>query len=213
MKLTTLNDLVLDWADKRGILEHSSTTAQMVKLLEEYGELASGVAKNDEAKIKDSIGDCLVVAIIMRGIGRRTDCVFDKLPQFESFCVDTYTAQMAVVHCVEYLGRVAWQLNRPMDSSDNIIDEQLTDFVRSLRDVAYHFDTTLDECLALAWDEIKDRRGIMSEDGVFIKVADLEQQLFQLDKKIAEEVFYKRDVTELKSQADELQDLIVKAKR
>ena len=212
MKLTTLNDLVLDWADKRGILEHSSATAQMVKLLEEYGELASGVAKNDKAKIKDSIGDCLVVAIIIRGIGGRTDCVFDKLPQFESFCVDTYTAQMAVVHCVEYLGRVAWQLNRPLQSSDSIIDEQLTDFVRSLRDVAYHFDTTLDECLQLAWDEIKDRKGLMRE-GVFIKLSDLEQQLLELDKEIAEEVFYKRDVTELKRQADELQDLIVKAKR
>ena len=212
MKLTTLNDLVLDWADKRGILEHSSATAQMVKLLEEYGELASGVAKNDKAKIKDSIGDCLVVAIIIRGIGGRTDCVFDKLPQFESFCVDTYTAQMAVVHCVEYLGRVAWQLNRPLQSSDSIIDEQLTDFVRSLRDVAYHFDTTLDECLQLAWDEIKDRKCLMRE-GVFIKLSDLEQQLLELDKEIAEEVFYKRDVTELKRQADELQDLIVKAKR
>lgn len=212
MKSSTLQDLVLDWADKRGILAHSPLTAQMIKLLEEYGELASGVAKNDEAKVKDSIGDCLVVVIIMRGINHRTDCVLDRLPPFENFCVDIFPAQLAVVRCVEYLGRVAWQLRRPMENGDNIIDEQLTDFVCSLRDVAYHFDTTLDECLALAWDEIKDRKGLM-RDGIWVKLSDLEKQLFDLDQQVAEAICYKREHEELKRQADELQDLIVKAKR
>jgi hypothetical protein len=37
----------------------------MVKLMEEVGELASGIAKGNEALVKDSIGDCAVVLTIL----------------------------------------------------------------------------------------------------------------------------------------------------
>lgn len=52
---------VIRWAEARKILPRSTSQAQMVKLIEEVGELAAGVAKNRPEQIKDGIGDALVV--------------------------------------------------------------------------------------------------------------------------------------------------------
>ena len=50
-------------------------------------------------------------------------------------------------------------------------------------------------------------------DGVFVKVSDLEAQLAELDKRLSEEDFPSAEDSELKRQADELADLIVRAKK
>lgn len=57
--------LVQEWAKERNIIEGSSPTAQMLKLLEETGELAGGIAKNRREVIADSIGDIMVVLTII----------------------------------------------------------------------------------------------------------------------------------------------------
>ena len=36
----------------------STPQKQFIKLIEEFGELCAGIARNDKEKIKDSIGDC-----------------------------------------------------------------------------------------------------------------------------------------------------------
>lgn len=56
---------VIRWAEARKILPRSTPHAQMVKLMEEVGELAAGVAKNRPEQIKDSIGDALVVLTML----------------------------------------------------------------------------------------------------------------------------------------------------
>ena len=44
--------LVRQWAVDRNLIEGSTPEAQCIKLIEEYGELARGIAKKDEALIK-----------------------------------------------------------------------------------------------------------------------------------------------------------------
>lgn len=56
---------VIRWAEARNIIPRSTSQAQMVKLLEEVGELAAGVNRGNAALIKDSIGDALVVLTIL----------------------------------------------------------------------------------------------------------------------------------------------------
>lgn len=53
------------WADDRSLIEGSTPQAQLAKLLEEAGELASGIAKRDTALVRDSIGDLAVVLTIL----------------------------------------------------------------------------------------------------------------------------------------------------
>ena len=58
-------DDIRQWAEARNLITGSNTQAQTVKLLEECGELAAGVARNDHEKIVDSIGDAIVVLTIL----------------------------------------------------------------------------------------------------------------------------------------------------
>lgn len=52
------------WAIDRG-LDKVDASKQMVKLVEEVGELASGLSKNNMEVIKDSLGDVYVVMVIL----------------------------------------------------------------------------------------------------------------------------------------------------
>lgn len=56
--------LIERWARERG-LEDADPTKQMLKLAEEFGELAEGMAKNRPDQIRDSIGDMYVVLTIL----------------------------------------------------------------------------------------------------------------------------------------------------
>lgn len=53
------------WAEDRNLIKGASMQAQTVKLLEECGELAAGVARKQQDKIVDSIGDAVVVLTIL----------------------------------------------------------------------------------------------------------------------------------------------------
>jgi NTP pyrophosphatase (non-canonical NTP hydrolase) len=56
---------VLDWADERGLLERENRSIQMLKVMEEIGETAGALAKNNPDEIKDGIGDSLATLIIL----------------------------------------------------------------------------------------------------------------------------------------------------
>lgn len=53
------------WASDRNLIEGSSPQAQFVKLAEEFGELAEGIAKGRNALVLDSIGDMIVVLTVI----------------------------------------------------------------------------------------------------------------------------------------------------
>ena len=54
-------DLIRDWASKKGIYTSGDSKTQYVKLMEESGELARAILKQDKPEIKDAIGDIVVV--------------------------------------------------------------------------------------------------------------------------------------------------------
>lgn len=62
---STIYERVIQWASDRNILEGSTRKDQMTKLMEEIGELASGIAKGKGPLVKDAIGDALVVLTII----------------------------------------------------------------------------------------------------------------------------------------------------
>jgi len=64
MKLNELTQNIEHWAIDRG-LDEAQPEKQMLKLLEETGELAEGLNKADMDKVIDSIGDAYVVLTIL----------------------------------------------------------------------------------------------------------------------------------------------------
>ena len=60
-----LQELVIDWAYERNIIDAKKTSKQFMKVTEELGELAEGINKDTQGQIKDSLGDILVTLIIL----------------------------------------------------------------------------------------------------------------------------------------------------
>lgn len=56
---------VIEWADERDLLHKENANRQMLKVMEELGETASALAKNNQDDIKDGIGDVMVTLIIL----------------------------------------------------------------------------------------------------------------------------------------------------
>jgi len=54
-------DLIREWASDKGIYKSGDAKTQFVKLMEEAGELAQAILKNDEPEVIDAIGDMVVV--------------------------------------------------------------------------------------------------------------------------------------------------------
>lgn len=63
--MNTTTEKIRQWAADRNLIEGATRQAQMLKMTEEVGELAAGIAKGNEPLVKDSIGDCVVVLTIL----------------------------------------------------------------------------------------------------------------------------------------------------
>jgi NTP pyrophosphatase (non-canonical NTP hydrolase) len=56
---------VIQWADNKSLLKKENSFKQLAKTMEELGETASALAKNQPDQLKDGIGDVLVTIIIL----------------------------------------------------------------------------------------------------------------------------------------------------
>ena len=62
-------DCIRCWADERGIYDKGNVKTQFTKLIEETGELAKAILKEDEVEFVDAIGDCIVVLTNLAHLG------------------------------------------------------------------------------------------------------------------------------------------------
>ena len=105
LKENSMNNLIKQveqWSIDKG-LHNGNSFVQLAKFLEESGEVAAALCRNDIDELRDGIGDVIVTLVIL----------------------------------------------------------------------AQQNNMTLYECLEQAYEEIKDRTGVMSKDGSFIKEQDL----------------------------------------
>lgn len=80
--------------------------------------------------------------------------------------IDGATDQAQFVKLIEEAGELAGNIARGRDVRDDI-----GDMIVVLINIAERNGHTIEDCLAVAWDDIKDRRGKMI-DGVFVKESD-----------------------------------------
>jgi len=66
MSREQLETNIILWADDKNLLPKSNVRNQYIKLVEEVGELAKALLKEDEETIIDSIGDIEVVLTILK---------------------------------------------------------------------------------------------------------------------------------------------------
>lgn len=162
--------LVIQWAVDRNLIKGSTPEAQCVKLIEEYGELARGIAKQDEALIKDSIGDTLVVCIILAAQLGSDSFSIDKLIFERSEVNNNNVREKLVMNGATELGAISYFINVTNRDTDRCIGN-IYALCDTLVEIAYLYKWSLADCLEAAYNEIKDRKGRMV-DGIFIKEGD-----------------------------------------
>ena len=156
-----MNELIQkieQWASDRNIIKGSKPIDQAMKLFSEFGELADNVGKGRDCR--DDIGDVFVVlAIIFAQLG---ESISDVAIQGYT----THSDKKAVLHLAESLADFSDM------ASNNIIDDSIVDILGYLQFIAEDYmDSTLEECVQIAYDDIKERRGVLV-NGVFIKESD-----------------------------------------
>lgn len=161
MELQKLITNVQQWSIDRG-LDKADSKKQMLKLYEEFGELASGLAKGNKEVVKDSIGDVVVVLIILaqqQGL--------EKISDFNIIC-DYLQPSDLMPKASETIGLISLRVRRTKGE----IEEPIVRLISHLRTIARYENLKFEDCLSQAWNEIKDRKGKLI-DGVWVKEEDL----------------------------------------
>jgi NTP pyrophosphatase (non-canonical NTP hydrolase) len=162
MRLLDMEELIKkveQWSTERG-LNTADPNKQRLKLWEEFGELNAAIARNDREGAIDAIGDMLVVMIIYKQqLGYGSNDVF--YPRKDNL---DFIGRLEDIDLIDYVGYGITQTRSYIQSIEQVVD--------NLTMLAYRLGTNLEECLAAAYDEIKDRRGKMV-NGVFVKESDL----------------------------------------
>lgn len=91
LSVTTGN--IVQWANDRNLIAGGTPQAQMLKMTEEVGELAHGIARDDRPLIKDAIGDCVVVLTILAAqhglsLGECAESAYDEIKDRKGRMVD-----------------------------------------------------------------------------------------------------------------------------
>lgn len=153
--ISDMNDLidkVHQWGVDRKIIGNGRMETQWLKLLSEFGEMCDTLAKGGDPV--DDIGDQLVVMIMMAGIAEKVEMV--KMPY------GFYRVQSTI-------GTVQRLCNKYECLLSKFCGSAIKSCLEDLSIIADNHNHTLYQCLQHAYDEIKDRKGYLNEQGVFIK--------------------------------------------
>jgi len=164
MNLQELITAIEQWAEDRNIIKGSKPIDQAMKLFSEFGELADNVSKGRDCR--DDIGDC---AVVMTIIMAQSDLNFYD---YAKNCMlgSIYDLKYNVAQLGAAIGDFVSDI-----SSNNYISLSTDDFIYCiewLNIIATKVGSSLQECVQIAYNDIKDRKGILW-NGVFVKESDL----------------------------------------
>lgn len=184
MKYLELLEKVEQWAKNRG-LDTVEARTQYTKLIEEQGELGLAIDINNingESGVKDSLGDyqvTLIIYCLIRGIDLKKQveeegsfwAEYDDLAQKHKE-EGNFDVNKVFNYLVFSSSRMIAAYNRGRSIQlEHLSAERI---LEDLHEIATEYNTTLEETLEMAYNEIKDRKGKMI-DGVFVKEADLHE--------------------------------------
>lgn len=163
MNLQELIKAIEQWAEDRNIIKGSKPIDQAMKLFSEFGELADNVGKGRDCR--DDIGDIFVVLTIMaKQLEHSTT---------ENYDTDLWHENQAELTLKDRVVLLSEKLTEfCFDAREGDVYHTVFDAVVSqLKTIAIKSGTTLQECIQIAYDDIKDRKGLM-HGGLFIKESD-----------------------------------------
>lgn len=162
MNFETFKTNVERWATERGIYEHSTDRAQLLKALSELGELADAVIKDRRNDLIDAIGDvatCMVNYAKMKGVELNPSDLEMEIHD------DTH---IAIGDICDSIGDLLFMVRPPRRLEANVVG-----VFEALGSICVDNDLDFEVCCLRAWNEIKDRKGRMVAGGAFVKEGDV----------------------------------------
>ena len=153
---------VIQWATDRNFFAKNGATVsgQIKKGISECGELADNLAKG--RNILDDIGDNCVVAI-------NVATLIDPSWELEV----TYEPQgLSIEHSDEVLSDLTLEWGQLLAKKTCSTCQHILNLCAELAEA---HGLNIEDCYEKAWNDIKDRKGIM-RNGTFIKQADLDKE-------------------------------------
>lgn len=143
-KSEELIDNIIQWGKERGLLDEALVPKQYLKFLEEVGETARAILKDQRDEVIDGFGDIAVTMIILAAQQGKTYSMVE-------------TPVIMDIELYEVVRRV---------SPDGFNSSALN----FLNDAAAKYNLNLLDCMEVAYNVIKDRKGKMV-NGTFVKEA------------------------------------------
>ena len=150
--------LIQEWAKEREIYEQLTPFDELLKTHEEVGELIKVCYDKNRPVIQDAIGDVMVTMI--------NYCYFIELDaikyikQAVDLSVTGYYTISYVINAHNALGRLislyVWNEGKEISKPSGL---RVFSILHYLNGIAHLEGTTLEECLNLAYNEIKNRKG------------------------------------------------------
>ena len=158
--------LIHQWAKEREIYEQLTPFDELLKTHEEVGELIKACYEHNRSAVQDAIGDTMICLI--------NYCYFVKIDFLEVYEQVKYenSKNLNIYYALSvndtisfFLRNVVDRLYRPLKAT---IFSVVINILRDLQNITINENTTLEECLNIAYNEIKNRKGRII-NGKFVK--------------------------------------------
>jgi len=185
---------VVGWSTERGILANGKWFTQVTKFYEEDGVAATGISKTKKRLIMDGLGDALVVLVnilalthygpraIVESLAAARQRIETNVPYGDAHRLfHKMRLEFTQMNDAFYQGE-DWRVRNDIPADDQLelpaiflldIESHLENALWYMEALARAYEVTLEQCFSLAWDEIKDRKGFLNADGIFVKEADM----------------------------------------
>ena len=164
--LSVLYNYIVDWSKERKIIPNAKVLVQAGKMISEKSEISEAFLNTDYIELKDGIGDTFVTIVNVFELSKlKTDLEELDLEQKQS-------VKEGVAALILELDVLSGKVIDKIIKENFNVREELNDMIQILHGIARQNNTSLLSCVEIAYNEIKDRKGITLENGTFIKDSD-----------------------------------------
>jgi len=157
--------LIQEWAKERKIYEELTPFDELLKTHEEVGELIKACYDNDKPAIQDAIGDTMI-CLINYCYFKNMDFIFHYEKVYPMEAPNNITQTTFAISANNILSEL---FEAEYEQDELYLYSYLIEHIlNGLQCIALSEDTTLEACLNLAYNEIKNRTERMI-NGKFVK--------------------------------------------
>ncbi|USN16408.1 hypothetical protein PLUTO_00920 [Luteibacter phage vB_LflM-Pluto] len=168
---SNVHELIRQWGEDRNLIKGATPRRQFLKLMSEAGEIGDAISKGHGEGIKDGIGDTFVVLVIITSqLGLNVaDLRYDQVNVSAYAYAPVDAIYALLLDKLTLLG--LYLTSDDEEEAKKLAPSTIAGAVNYLNLLAAAHGFWLEDAAKHAYEEIKDRKGVMYE-GTFVKSTD-----------------------------------------